>query len=232
MSKRATVVGSLDLLRQRRLAPARTPRPRLLLASAGLGLLPPLLVGLLAGWVALRDRQVRQELEALAAIPARVQALEGRAQALRRELRSVERSNETLARGVVAVESGSALLAQLMAITPQGVQITEARVQGRSLSLKGLAADPQAFRRVNALSLLLGQSPLVASGEVQIVKLLREAAPQASSKAPPPAPLVAWDLTAGLAQLPAQRQRRLLQQLGAVGLARRLQILEREGLLP
>jgi len=99
-------------------------------------------------------------------------------------------------------------------------------VQGMGLSLSGLAADPQAFRRVNALSLSLGRSPLFQPGSIKVVKLSRD-----GMEAKPGEP-VAWQLKAGFATLAAAQQLRLLQQLGADGMARRLQILQRAGLLP
>jgi type IV pilus assembly protein PilN len=49
--------------------------------------------------------------------------------------------------------------------------------------------------------------------------------------AKPGAP-VDWDLTAAFAAVPAPQQVQLLETLGAQGLARRLQILDRAGVLP
>ena len=123
----------------------------------------------------------------------------------------------------MAVSSGSALLAQLAAITPQGVQLTDVQVQNGSLKLKGVATDPQAFRRVNGLSLLLSESPLFEAKGVKVVKLSRDPAQKGAP--------VEWDLTAAFAAVPAQEQVLLLKQLGAEGMARRLQILEQAGVL-
>jgi type IV pilus assembly protein PilN len=220
-----------DLLRQRRLergldpvAEPLQPARTLLVRGAALG--GGALAAVLGFWGLLlwRQAQLNQQLDGLRAIPAQVQALESRALGQRRRLSTIQRSNEGLAKGLVAVSSGSALLAQLAEITPQGVQLTEVQVQAGSLKLKGVAADPQAFRRVNALSLLLANSPLFQPKGVTVVKLSRDA-----SK---PAAPVEWDLTATFATLPAPEQLRLLQSLGAQGLAKRLQILERAGVLP
>jgi type IV pilus assembly protein PilN len=220
-----------DLLQQRRLARGLSaqaepvlPARRLLLQGGAVGV--GLLMVAVGFWAVLiwRQLQLRQQLEGLRGIPAQVKALESQSLGLRRQLSSLQRSNEGLAKGIVAVSSGSALLAQLAAITPQGVQITDLQVQGSTLKLKGAAADPQAFRRVNALALLLAESPLFEAKEVKVVKLSRDSAK-------PGAP-VTWDLTAAFATLPPNRQVQLLQDLGAEGLARRLQILERAGVLP
>ena len=220
-----------DLLRQRRLerglpaaAEPLVPARGLLLRGAAIG--GGLVVAVVVIWVGLRWRQAQLELQlqGLRGIPVQVQTLEARALVQRRKLSTIQRSNEGLAKGLVAVSSGSALVAQLAAITPQGVQLTDAQVQGGSLKLKGVAADPQAFRRVNALTLLLAESPLFEAKGVKVVKLSRD-------PAKPGAP-VDWDLTAAFATLPHNQQVRLLQKLGAEGLARRLQILARAGVLP
>jgi type IV pilus assembly protein PilN len=219
-----------DLLRQRRLERGLPPqaqplRPARGLLLRGTALGGGLLVAVLAGlaWLQWRQSQINQELQGLGGIPVQVQALERQALGQRRQLSSLQRSNEGLAKGLVAVSSGSALLAQLAAITPQGVQLTDLQVQSGSLKLKGVATDPQAFRRVNALSLLLAESPLFAAKGVKVVKLSRD---PAQAGAP-----VEWDLTAAFATVPVQQQVPLLEQLGAEGLAQRLQILEQAGVL-
>ncbi len=231
MNRPAWLERDWDLLRQRRLErglpPAAEPlQPARSLLVRGVALGGGVLAAVFGIWGGLlwRQAQLNEQLAGLRGIPVQVQALEGQALAQRRRLSTIQRSNEGLAKGLVAVSSGSALLAQLTQITPQGVQLTDVQVQAGSLKLKGVAADPQAFRRVNGLSLLLAESPLFQPKSVKVVKLSREA-----SK--PTAP-VDWDLTAAFATLPAPQQLRLLQSLGAEGLAKRLQILERAGVLP
>lgn len=232
MSSPSWLESDWDLLRQRRLErglPATSPpltASRSLLARGGL-LGGGLLAAVLLGWGLLVwcQAQLNEQLQGLRGIPAQVQALEARALAQRRQLSGLQRSNEGLAKGLVAVSSGSALLAQLAAITPEGVQLTEVRVQGDSLKLKGVAVDPQAFRRVNALSLLLAESPLFEASGVKVIKLSRDDGKGADE-------LVRWELTAAFATLPVARQVQLLQQLGAQGMVQRLRLLGRAGVLP
>ncbi|MEN9860707.1 MAG: hypothetical protein RLZZ515_1189 [Cyanobacteriota bacterium] len=231
-----------DLLRQRRLerglsgdGEALVPAAQLLWRGSALGGAAVVMVLLVWGVLQWREAQVARRLEGLRGIPVIVQNLENQAQQRRRQLTAIQRSNEGIANGLVDVSSGSALLAQFAAITPQGVQITDAAVQDTTLTLKGLAADPQAFRRVNGLSLLLSQTPLFQPGSVQVVKLMREPVAKANpqnAKANLEVPPVAWELRAVITKLPADRQLALLQQLGAEGMARRLQILEQAGVLP
>jgi type IV pilus assembly protein PilN len=233
MTAPSWLVSDWDLLRQRRVErglPAQAspfPAARGLVlrgVAFGGGLIAAVVGGWL--WIGLRQGQVDAALQGARGIPAQVQSLESQAQRRRRDLSVLNRSTEGLAQGLVAVSSGSALLTQLMTITPAGVQLTDVRVQGMGLSLSGVAADPQAFRRVNAMSLSLARSPLFQPGSIKVVKLSRD-----GTEAKPGEP-VAWQLKAGFAALAAGQQLQLLQQLGADGMARRLQILQRAGLLP
>ncbi len=239
MSGMRWLASDRDLLRQRRLERGLPPEAEPLIPARGLivrgfalGTLP-LFVSLIYGfWLGWREAQVSQQLDGLRGIPAQLQSLQSQATKRRSQFTTLQRSNEGLAKGFVAVSSGSALLAQMAAITPQGVQLTDLQVQGGSLSLKGLANDPQAFRQVNGLSLLLARSPLFQPASVKVLKLTREQASGASAQQGKPTSPVAWDLSTAFATLSATRQLEVLQRLGALGMARRLQILERAGVLP
>jgi len=220
----------LDLLQERRrqrgmpagaarLVPARP----LLLGGAAIGSGLVALMFLLSLGLALRQQQLTEALAGLRGISAEVELLETRVTKARRAKAQVQRSSEGLAKGLVAVSSGSALLTQLMAVTPEGVQLTEVRAQGDGLVLKGLALDPQAFRRVNSLSLLLAQSPLVEPRSVKVVQLQRDG--DAGSG-------VNWELSARFGALPAPRMLQVLQALQADGLAKRLRLLQAAGVLP
>jgi type IV pilus assembly protein PilN len=233
MSGKSWLEQDRDLLRQRRLERGLPPQAdpllsarALLLRGSAVGALPLLVVVLGWLWLGWRQAEVERQLNGLQGIPAQVQGLESQALKLRSQVSVIQRSNQGLAKGLVAVSSGSALLAQLAAITPHGVQLTDLQVQANNLSLKGLANDPQSFRRVNALSLLLARSPLIQPASVKVIKLTRD---QSSTTAAGP---VAWDLSASFKTEPDARQAEILQQLGAAGMARRLEILERAGVLP
>jgi type IV pilus assembly protein PilN len=233
MSGMGWLSNGQDLLRQRRvergLPPAAAPLVpgrALLMRGVALGTVPLLGLALAGLWMGWRQSEVARQLDGLRGIPAQVQSLESQASRLRSQVSAIQRSNQGLAKGLVAVSSGSALLAQLAAITPQGIQLTDLQVQGSKLSLKGLANDPQAFRRVNGLSLLLARSPFIQPASVKVIKLTRG---QATAQAASP---VAWDLSASFRAPPLTNQHEVLQRLGAMGMARRVQLLEQAGVLP
>lgn len=241
-------LDQLDLLRQRRQelglpaeAQALVDARQLVLAGGVIGLA---VAASAAGvWLLLQARQVYVEgkIRELGSVPAQVKELEQRVQGAQAQLKQISTSNEGLAKGLVAVSSGSALLTQLSEVTPEGVQLSEATVAGstvagstsdQTLTLKGNAAEPESFRRINAMELLLAYSPLFKPDGVKLVKATREPAPAvADPKAPPPIPPVTFDLTSRFSSLPAAAQLRELKRLGADGMARRLETLQKEGLL-
>lgn len=229
----------LDLLRQRRLVrglpadPGRCgPARPLLLQGGAIGAGLVVLVLVASAFAGLRDRQISAQLDALNALPAQSQGLERQLRLDQLRLRRQNEANASLARGLASLSSGSALLSQLAAVTPQGVQITEVAVNGQTLTLKGRAADPAPFVRVNALSLALAQAPLFQP-DVKVIQLSRPAPPaRAGARPASAAPQLEWTLRLSLAPLPPARQLPLLQRLGADGMAVRLQELQRLGVLP
>ncbi len=236
-------LDQLDLLRQRRLelglppeAPALVDARQLVLLGGVIGL--AVAASAAGAWLLLQARQayVEGKIRELGSVPAQVKELEQRVQGAQAQFKQISTSNEGLAKGLVAVSSGSALLTQLSEVTPEGVQLTEATVAGstsdQTLTLKGNAVEPESFRRINAMELLLAYSPLFKPDGVKLVKATREAAPAvADPKAPPPIPPVTFDLTSRFSSLPAAAQLRELKRLGADGMARRLETLQKEGLL-
>lgn len=242
---RSFQLDQLDLLRQRRLelglppeSPPLVAAGRLLLAGGVVGVGVVALAG--ATWLAVQLRQVYVEarIRELGAVPAQVKDLEQRLKAAQSQLSQIKTSTEGLAKGLVAVSSGSALVAQLSEVTPEGVQLTEATVAGslpnQALTLKGNAADPEAFRRINAIQLLLAYSPLFKPDGVALVKAIRGTPPTAADPKQVAAVLapVDFEMKAPFQALPAVAQLRELKRLGAEGMARRLETLQKEGLLP
>jgi type IV pilus assembly protein PilN len=193
-------------------------------------------MGLAAGGLAALQVGNQAEIDRLLPVQAVADGLQARLQGERRRLRLLRRGNQALADGLVAVRSGSALLEDLRRRTPTGVQLTEVKVEPARLHLKGRATDPQAFARINALQLGLQASPLFQPQGVQLVKANREDAPSgagtgsgagASWRQP-----VVFELTAAFADRPALLDGDQLRALGADGMAQRLLLLQRAGVLP
>jgi Tfp pilus assembly protein PilN len=75
------------------------------------------------------------------------------------------------------VRSSSALFGELRRLMPIAMQIDQAQVDGNQLELRGVAAQPNGLRSVNALMLSLAQSGLFQQDGV----VLNRAQLQASS---------------------------------------------------
>ena len=219
----------LDLLRETRLAlgqadPADQAAGRRLLVLRGvlLGLGLVVASGVITALQLLRQQQQQRELERLVVVEAEVQAAEARLTAARGRVNRLRTANKALVQGLVTARSGSALLRDLQRRVPQGVQLTTIDVApgGTSLRLLGTATDPQGFARINALQIELGRSPLLDPTGVRLIKAARAEA-------------VGFELTAPFRPpLPPQAELQLLRELGATGMAVRLQQLQAEGLLP
>lgn len=219
----------LDLLRETRLAqgqadPADQAAGRRLLVLRGvlLGLGLVVASGVITALLLLRQQQQQRELERLVVVEAEVQAAEARLTAARGRVNRLKTANKALVQGLVTARSGSALLRDLQRRVPQGVQLTTIDVApgGTSLRLLGTATDPQGFARINALQIELGRSPLLDPTGVRLIKAARAEA-------------VGFELTAPFRPpLPPQAELQLLRELGATGMAVRLQQLQAEGLLP
>ncbi len=230
-------LSDLDLLRERR-AQLGLPEPDTsdplvpLLKGAVLG---GALVGvslIAAGLMVLLNRSTAAEVERLTPVQGRFDALQAQIKAERSQRLSIEKASTDLAQALVAVRSGSALMEDLRRRAPQGVQFTETRVEGDQLRIKGLAADPGAFARINALQLELQRSPLLDPKKVQLIKANRE---EPKTQAQPGTPAVVapvlFELTAGFRSQGGGRDQATLRLLGADGMASRLQKLQQAGVL-
>ena len=223
---------SLDLLEQRRqqlgVAPDRPLAWRPLLLPGGL--IAAAILGVLIGagvLLSLRQALLRGAVAALAPQAEASERLRRQGQAQLGQARQLEAANRTLAEAVVAVPSSSAGLLDLARRVPQGVQLSKAVVNGRQLSLAGVAADPDGFIRINALQLGLQRSPLLLPGSVQLRKAERQSAGNDN-----PASTIRFDLEARFRDTVPLLDAEQLQQLGAAGMAHRLEVVQNLGVLP
>ena len=204
--------------------------------GAAIGAALVAVMGLAAGGLVAIQVGNQAEIDRLLPVQALADGLQARLQSERRRLRLLQRGNQALADGLVAVRSGSALLEDLRRRTPAGVQFTDVKVEPALLHLKGRATDPQAFARINALQLALQASPLFQPQGVQLVKANRDEAPAGSGTAAGAGARgrqpVVFELTAAFADRPALLDGEQLRALGADGMAQRLLLLQRAGVLP
>ena len=218
----------LDLLRKRRerfeLERPRVIPVRELLWRGGLiGALAPLLLLLVVLFLFVRERQLTAQQKRLEPIAAHHDRVE---QALIESTQMLEKSrstNSAIAKAMADVRSSSALLAEVRQLVPGSIALDRFKVKGSVLEISGSAQQPNGLRLVNALLLRLSASGFFAPEQVKLTKAsVAGKAEQAKLK---------FSVSAGFAADAAAAMRRSLPRLGAEGMARRVAVLEREGLV-
>jgi type IV pilus assembly protein PilN len=235
----------LDLLRERRrslgieaLSPILAQRRALLQRGALIGL--SLLGSMLGLWTVLlfQSAMVRNQLGQLEQFEGQAAELQAKIDARNQKLAAIKNTNQELAQALTSGRTSSALLTALQLNTPVGVQLLSVDATS-DLVIKGQAFDPLALVRINAFQLQLQALAFFAPKAVQLTKVERQppvvqAGPRLASgpEPTPEASPLAFEIRAPFASLDAQAQLALLQQFGSDGMARRLNLLRSEGLMP
>jgi type IV pilus assembly protein PilN len=159
---------------------------------------------------------------------------------------ALQSANRQLVARLTNVRSSSALLADLQLRVPVGVQLTKVEMLGPTeVRLEGISRDPVGFGRVNALELTLRRSPLFQAKGITLEKVERVPEeefeirpPQPPTVSTPPQPIkvllpsaVKFQMKATLSPLAPDKLLGVMESLKAEGMVRRLERLEREGLL-
>ena len=216
-----------DLLQQRRLElglplePASVPPPLSLLFKGGMGALVLVMLAVLTLLgLQHRQQQVQVEVDALNPVERQVGDAKARLRAMRSRRSTLDQQTQSIAEQLVAVRSGSALLEQLRQVTPQGVRLVSVDANPSQLLIKGESLGTDAFERINALDLNLEALPEILRDGTTVVKA------QTDSRG-----RIAFSLEAKLdsAIKPTSAH---LRGLGAEALARRLELLHGQGVLP
>jgi type IV pilus assembly protein PilN len=235
----------LDLLRERRaslgqeaLSATLVQRRSLLQRGALIGLI--LLGSMLGIWAVLllQSTLVRSKMGQLEQFESQAAQLQAQIDSRNQKLRAIQTTNQVLAKALTSGRTSSALLTALQLNTPDGVQLLSVDATG-DLVIKGQAFDPLALVRINAFQLKLQGLAFFEAKAVQLTKVERQpsqaqATPRTGNGAEPlpEAGPLAFEIRAPFASLDAQGQLALLQQLGSEGMARRLNLLRSEGLMP
>jgi len=216
-----------DLLQQRRLelglpldpAPAPPLFPLVLKGGAGAVALVMLVLLVLLG-LHHRQKVVQVEVDALHPVEQRVGDAKARLRSMNSRRSTLEQQTQSIAEQLVAVRSGSALLEQLRQVTPQGVRLVLIDANPSKLQIKGESQGTDAFERINALDLNLEALPDMLLDGTTVVKAVADQQGR-----------IAFTLEAKLdpAMKPTPDH---LRGFGAEGLARRLELLQDQGVLP
>ena len=220
----------IDLLRQRRQRygaerPAVIPVRTLLLRGALFGSVLPLILMLSCVWLWFSESRLRQRAVELQPLADEHDLLEVKIQEEKQALEAAVQINQAMARAMADVRSSSVLLGVLQRLVPQSLSLEQAKIDGDALDLRGEVLMPDGLRKLNALMLSLGQSPLFEQDAVtlQQASLQPDASPEVADQG-----RLSYRLSMRFASDAPQAIRPELTSLGAIGLKRRLQRLQQE----
>ena len=216
-----------DLLQQRRLelglplepVPV-SPLSSLVLKGGIAGVVLVMLALLTLVGLQHRQQLLQDEIDALNPVEKRVGDAKARLRFMNSRRSTLEQQTQSIAEQLVAVRSGSALLEQLRQVTPQGVRLVSVDANPSKLLIKGESQGMDAFERINALDLNLEALPDMLPDGTTVVKAVADKQGR-----------IAFTLEAKLdpSVKPTPEH---LRGLGAEGLARRLELLQDQGVLP
>ena len=167
-----------------------------------------------------RQQLLQDEIDALNPVEKRVGDAKARLRFMNSRRSTLEQQTQSIAEQLVAVRSGSALLEQLRQVTPQGVRLVSVDANPSKLLIKGESQGMDAFERINALDLNFEALPGMLPDGTTVVKAV-------ANKQGRIAFTLEAKLDPSMQPTPAH-----LRGLGAEGLARRLELLQRQGVLP
>ena len=239
----------LDLLRERRstlgieaISATLAQRKTLLQRGVLIGMI--LLGSMLGLWtlLLLQRALLRSQIGQLEQFEGQAAELQAQIAARKKKLGAMKNTNQELSQALTSGRTSSALLAALQLNTPVGVQLLSVDTTN-DLLIKGQAFDPLALVRINAFQLKLQGLAFFDPKAVQLTKVERQpsvaqaarrfgSGPELTPEPTPEAGPLAFEIRAPFASLDAEQQLALLQQFGSDGMARRLNLLRSEGLMP
>jgi type IV pilus assembly protein PilN len=238
-SAEALVPPALDLLRERRRSfgqltiwPLLEDRRSLVLQGASIGAVVVGVVIAITGLVFLRLQLIKAEIGRYSQVESQYANLTTQLGDTKRKLDAIAASNNELIGKLTNVRPTSALLSDLQLRVPAGIQLLSATTADTTLTLKGVADDPSAFAKINALQLELRRSPLFDPQSISLTKIERTANGSASTTDDKNQSGAQFTIAASFATLRPRELQQVLTQLGSAGMARRLEVIQREGLLP
>ena len=223
MSRRSEL-PALDLLRSRRLElglPVEPPPLRSLLrlwlpsGIAGLALVI-VVVGLQVS-NQMREQSLQAELAGLQPLEQQIKWLRSRLKSTDARLKILEKDTARIASQLVSIRSGSAFLEQLKRTTPAEVRLQSVTVLPDKVRVQGLAqadAGSDGLQRINAFMLNLNDLPAVPDEGARLQEANKESEQVVG---------FTLDVRVDPAVKPTAEQ---LIELGSVGMARRLMVLE------
>ena len=219
----------LDLLRRRReelgLQELSTlPVAKLLVRGSAIGggflaLALLLILGIFVQW-----RFVLHQRGQLTPAAQEFDAIQEQLATTRASIGSTTDQNSRIANAMAGIRSGSALLTELQRLLPATMRFRSIAVRGSQLELTGEAQEPMAVEAINSFQLRLDDSSFFEPDGMALEQADAGTADQVAT--------LSFDIKGDFADDALQATRSRLTELDAFGLAKRMDRLQREGLLP
>ena len=143
-------------------------------------------------------------------------------------LKKIYATNDQIADGIVGIRSGSALLSDLKEIIPAKVQLTSIDTRKNIFQLTGISPQPFGLNVINSMKLQLENSFFLDSNNVSFIRIW-EIKKNDNKKAKA---YMTFNLKAGFTnKKKAKKIFNYMEKLGSFGLAKRISILNQEGLI-
>ena len=173
----------------------------------------------------MRNHWLAAEARSLGSAQQEYSNLEQQLQTTRFELKLLGDQNREVAAALADVRSSSAFLTELQRRIPTRLQLDSVVLEGPSLTLRGEGDPEGGFKRVNAFLLSLKTSTFLDPASVILVNAQLAEGQEAL-------PRLRYELKANFSPDAAEASAGRLQALGANGVALRLALMRRLGLLP
>jgi len=146
-----------------------------------------------------------------------------------RLVKEIQLINTEIASGIAGIKSGSALLSEIRKIIPKTIQLEKIEANPLKLNTVGIASQPNGLLSVNALKIQLENSLFLDEHDVKLDKAWESQVGGTSDKAS--SNILNFKLNAKFSDNYNAKLKKYLADLGSVGLARRVEILTKEGLI-
>ena len=218
----------LDLLRQRRERfglerPKVVPVRELLWRGGMIGAVAPVLLLLAVLFLFVQDRRLAQRQRGLEPVGAEHDRVDQALIEATKKLQQSRSTNSAIATALADIRSSSAVLTEVRQLVPELIFLDQLEVDGNVLEISGSAQQPNGLRLVNALLLRLSASGFFAPESVKLS--------QADVAGSADLETLRFSLSASFATDATLVMRPSLPRLGAQGMARRMAVLVKEGLV-
>ena len=144
-------------------------------------------------------------------------------------VKEIKQLNNEIASGIAGIKSGSALLSEIRQIIPKTIQLEKIEADTLRLNTVGKASQPNGLISINALKIQLENSLFLDEEDVKLEKAWESQVQMTSNK--DLSNILNFKINAKFSENFNSKLVKYLDDLGSVGLARRVSILTKEGLI-